>query len=110
MKRILLALLLLATPAQAQVYRPLTGYSLAFTSATHTVKQNWPLRPNTRIARLLCTVTCHVAFVVTPILNAVTVTTMLAPLWPEYFKVTPGTYVYVRGDNSSGIINVVDME
>ncbi len=110
MKRILLALLLLATPAQADIFRPLTGHNLIFTSSTHTVKLNSPIQANSRIARVLCTVTCHVGFVVTPILNRLTTTVMLAPMFPEYFKVTPGLVVYVKGDTQSGTLSFTEME
>lgn len=112
MKRFILSLLvlLIASPAfgQANVYRPITNHAFAFTT-TATSDVNRPLQPFTRVARVICNATCHVAFPVTPVVTAATVPIMLAPLQAEYFRVSPGTVVLVKGDTTTGIVSVTEM-
>lgn len=114
MKRIVLALLLCfaATQATAQnmIYRPITSYSFSVTNTAGVARVGQALQPQSRIARVICSVSCWVAFPVTPIVAAASVPVLVSQYREEYFRVTPGTYVYVIRYSSDGMIHVTEME
>jgi hypothetical protein len=113
MKRILLALALLwASPAFAQpeILRPVSTAvvgPILFASAITSTAFN----SQTRIARMMCTVSCLVAISVTPIILATTTPAPLAANLPEYFTVSPGQHVVVRsaGGAAGGTLYITEM-
>ena len=111
MKRIILAALLaLATaPAysQQEVYRPLTSYQFNISSSVATSSR--AVMDNVRLARVLCTVTCQVAFMVTPIVAAASVYMVLPANTVQYYRVSPGTRAYVIS-TTNGIVYVTEVE
>jgi hypothetical protein len=113
MKRLLIvALLLLAGPARADepvTFRPLTGFILTNLTNIYVATSTKAMGSQTRWARFLCTVNCHMAVQVTPIVVTVSAPVFLQAGVPEYFIVTPGSYVIVRSDSASGALHVTEM-
>lgn len=112
MKRLLLLLaLMLAGPAHAQQigpFRQITGYKVNYTATAGTAGQ--AIGAQSRIVRVMCTTECLVAFPVTPIAAAATRPIYLPSSAPEYFKVSPGAYVYAVRVSTSGTIYVTEVE
>lgn len=110
MKRFLLAAaLMLPLPAHALdgIFRPITSFRASISATEITATKL--LSDQTTVARVLCTVTCHVAFPVSPVQTALTVPTTLIPHQKEYFRVTRGLAVHVKAD-AAGVIYVTEME
>ena len=115
MKRLLLALcfLLGSVPAFSQIepvtFRPITGYTIlniTNTAGTNSIKA---FDAQTRFARVVCSVNCFVAFLVTPINAALSTPVFLPALVPEYFVVGAGQYVRVKSDTATGTLYVTEM-
>ena len=105
MKRILLlALALFAVPAQAQVFQPITSYTLALTTSPTTASQ--VIGAQSRQVRVVSTVVAHVSFPISPIVAAAV---FLPANEPAFIKVPPGGYVYAVGE-SSGTLYVTEIE
>jgi 2-methylaconitate cis-trans-isomerase PrpF len=115
MKRLLLALFLLwAAPALAQnepvTFRPLTGYTItSLTTTPAGTNSTKAFESQTRWVRALCTVACHIAFMVTPINTAISTPVYLPAGIPEYFVVSSGGYVKVRADSTTGTLYITEM-
>jgi hypothetical protein len=117
MKRLaltLVALALLSAPSQAQqslqsVFRPLTPHKFNMT-ITDVTSATWAFGPFVRAARVLCSITCDVAFTARKAITAATNSVVLGANEKEYFHVSPGTHVQVRGGSASGIIYITEME
>jgi hypothetical protein len=110
MKRLLFALFLMiwTLPAIADTYRPITYYE--FGISTTAARHNEGIQPHTYIARVICDADCFVAFPVTPIVDANTTMMFLQADREEYFKVSPGTFVYVGTRSGTGTVYVTEME
>src|SRR3990167_2772371 len=115
MKRLLLALfMIVAPPAFAQVepvtFRPLTGYSItSLTTTAAGTNSTKAFDSQTRWVRAVCTVACHIAFMVTPINTAISTPVYLPASIPEYFIVGSGGYVKVRADSTTGTLYITEM-
>lgn len=109
MKRILvaafLALYALPAVAQQQIYRPITSYRTSISSTEVT----GPKAFGTNVARVLCTVTCHVAMAVSPVVVSLTVPVTLNPNQREYFRVSVGGAIYIKAD-AAGVVYVTELE
>ena len=84
----------------------LTSVSTA-TGSPSTASQ--PVAAYTSTLRVVCTQNCWFAMPVTPIVGSATLPVFLPSLVPEYFNVTPGTYVHVRMDSASGNVYFTEM-
>lgn len=115
MKRFIVALALLAAPllpAKAEepvTFKAITSYRISSITTASASTASQAISAQTRTARIVCSVNCYVAFPVTPIVSAATVPMFLPALVPEYFKVTPGTYVQVYSDSQSGTVYVTEV-
>lgn len=115
MKRLLFALCILlgATTAFAQTepvtFRPLTGFTIQNITNTSGTNSTKAFESQTRFARVMCSVNCFVAFMVTPINAAISNPVFLSALVPEYFVVSPGQYVRVKSDTATGTLYVTEM-
>ena len=115
MKRLLIAglMLLAATASQAQVaFRPLTSYSITISSTGNSSAQQ--IGAQSRIARVICSVSCHVAFPLTTIASALSYPMVLPPFEVQYIKVSPRAYAYVistaSGSGSLGTLYITEVE
>jgi len=113
MKRIiLLAAMLIASSAQAEVYRPLTYFTVS--ASTAQASHSTPVGAHTKVLRVVCTVTCVIGTAVTsatsPSVASLTAPVFLSAGREDYIKVSPGAYVHVRTDTSSGTLHVTEME
>jgi hypothetical protein len=97
---VLAAMLWASQSAQSEAYRPLTSYSVLFT--TTGVGSSVRVGTQSRIARVVCNVTCFVAFPLTTIASALSYPMMLPANTVQYIKVTPGAYAYVIRESVSG--------
>lgn len=116
MRRLLLACALLwpasasAQMVQQSILRPLTYHSVTFGALAEVTSASWTFGPQSFIARVICTVSCTVAFPVNKSLTASTSPAVLGANEREYFKITPGSWVQVRSNGLSGSIHVTEME
>lgn len=106
---IALALLLCAWPAlaQQQVFRPITSYRISISTTAVTAPQTFSAQ--SRIARVMCSVSCTLAFPVTPAVLSVTIPVALTANEKEYFRVTPGSTIAVVAVGN-GTLYVTEME
>jgi hypothetical protein len=107
---VLAALLWASQSAQSEAYRPLTHYKVSVGATVTTASQS--VLSQSRTARVVCTVTCFVAFSVTPIVATLSIPVLLPPGAVEYLKVSPGTYAYVIREtiNGHGTLFVTEVE
>ncbi len=104
MKRLLIALALLCSPAAAQespIMRPVSSVVLTSLVTTSPITST-QFNAQIRVARMICTVSCLVAVVSSPIVAATSKPVFLAQNVREYFAVTPGQIVLVRSEGASG--------
>jgi hypothetical protein len=104
MKRLLIVLVLMfSTPAAAQPEILRAVSSVVITSLTSTSPiTSTAFNPYASTVRVLCTVTCLLAVVSTPIVVGSSVPVYLPANTVEYFKVTPGQHVLVRSGLQAG--------
>ena len=101
-----------ARAVEPVTFRAISSYRLTSVStATSTPSTALGAIGNfTKVVRLLCTQDCWVAFPVTNIVAAATIPLFLPANVQEYFLVSPGTYVQVRMDSSSGNVYITEMD
>jgi hypothetical protein len=103
------AMLWASQSVQSQPYRPLTSYSVLFTTAG--VGSSVQVGAQSRIARVVCSVTCFVAFPLTTTAGALSYPMMMPANVVQYIKITPGSYAYViRESVSGGFLYVTEVE
>ena len=115
MKRLLIVLaLLLGAPAYAAddpvIFRAVSSIRITGLTNVYPATSTAAISAFVRYVRAVCTVNCFFATTATPLVEANT-----RPIWlpggiPEYFVVTPGQYVFVRSDSSSGTLYVTEMD
>jgi hypothetical protein len=104
------AMLWATQSVQSQAYRPITHYKVNVGATVTTAGQ--AVQAQTRMVRVTCSVTCFVAFAVTPIVATLSLPVYLPPNATEYLKVSPGTYAYVIREmaNAHGTLYVTEVE
>jgi hypothetical protein len=107
---VLLAMIAASQSVQSQAYRPITHYKVTVTSTVSTAGQ--AVLAQSRMARVTCSVTCFVAFAVTPIVATLSLPVYLPQNETQYLKVSPGSYAYVIREhpNAHGTLYVTEVE
>lgn len=113
MKRFLIGLLMLIAASQSVqsqiAFRPLTSYSVTISSTGSTATA--AVGAQTRIARVICTISCYVAFPLTTIGSALSYPMALPPNTVDYIKITPGSYAYtIALSGTLGTVFITEVE
>ena len=109
MKKLILALLLIAAPAWGQsltFLRPMTTQTLELGTASASITNS--LGEYVRVVRVHPTENAHVAVGVSP-LTATTADLLVPADTTEYFMVPPNGYIAVIRDSTTGVIYVTGM-
>lgn len=116
MKRLILVLFLIATPAWGQVpefMRPVTSHTLAIDGTSTAIATGFG--PYITVVRVHPTVDAWVAFgnstvsAVTAAAQALTAAWFMPGDLTEFFQVSPGQFLAVISDGTSGTINITEM-
>lgn len=93
---------------QRDIYRPVTEFNFGYTTSGATPAST--MGAQTRVARVLCTTACEVAFSASAVVTSSTTSVYLPAATAEYFRVTPGHTIYVQAVSTAGIVYVTEME
>lgn len=87
-------------------FRPATSYNVAVGASA--AQSATPVPIGVHAVRLVSTTACFVEFGTAPVADVVT-NMLLAPNWPEVFRIRPGEKVSVIQSAAAGTLNITEL-